>query len=134
MHGKFPGVAKPRKTQWRKRMVSRRTFITRTSAGGVGLFLRAGLGGRSSLLAEFVPGGSLDPATIGKYLTPLLIPSAMPRAGKVKRRGGKNVDYYEIAVRQFPQQILPQGLPATTVWGYVPAVAQMALRSSMRRR
>jgi FtsP/CotA-like multicopper oxidase with cupredoxin domain len=27
-------------------------------------------------------------------------------------------DYYEIAVRQFTQQILPAGMPATTVWGY----------------
>ncbi|HEU5204743.1 MAG TPA: multicopper oxidase, partial [Candidatus Limnocylindrales bacterium] len=31
---------------------------------------------------------------------------------------------YEIAVRQFDQQILPAGLPATTVWGYGPRVAQ----------
>jgi bilirubin oxidase len=28
------------------------------------------------------------------------------------------VDYYEIAVRQFRQQILPTGMPATTVWSY----------------
>src|SRR5512144_1196244 len=27
-------------------------------------------------------------------------------------------DYYEIAVRQFTQQILLAGMPATTVWGY----------------
>jgi FtsP/CotA-like multicopper oxidase with cupredoxin domain len=32
--------------------------------------------------------------------------------------GGKPADYYEISVRQFSQQILPAGLPATTVWGY----------------
>jgi FtsP/CotA-like multicopper oxidase with cupredoxin domain len=31
---------------------------------------------------------------------------------------GKNADYYEISMKQFPQQILPAGLPATTVWGY----------------
>jgi FtsP/CotA-like multicopper oxidase with cupredoxin domain len=61
---------------------------------------------------------------IEKYLTPLLVPPAMPRAGKITRRGAKNIDYYEIAVRQFSQQILPQGLPPTTVWGYGPAVAQ----------
>jgi bilirubin oxidase len=29
-----------------------------------------------------------------------------------------NVDYYEIAVRQFQQQILPNGLPMTSVWSY----------------
>jgi bilirubin oxidase len=28
------------------------------------------------------------------------------------------LDYYEIAVRQFQQQILPTGLPMTTVWSY----------------
>ena len=27
-------------------------------------------------------------------------------------------DYYEIAVRQFQQQVLPPGLPPTTVWSY----------------
>jgi spore coat protein A len=32
--------------------------------------------------------------------------------------GGKPVDYYEISMRQFQQQILPAGLPKTTVWGY----------------
>ena len=96
-------------------MISRRTFITRTSAGGFGLVVWGGLGGRAKLLAEFVSGSTLEPATIGKYLTPLLIPPAMPRAGKITVRGGKNVDYYEIAVRQFSQQILPKGLPPTTV-------------------
>ena len=67
-----------------------------------------------------IPGGTLDPEAVTKYATPLLIPPAMPRAGKVTVRGGKNIDYYEIAVRQFEQQILPVGLPATTVWGYGP--------------
>ena len=42
----------------------------------------------------------------------------MPKAGVIKEQGGKNVDYYEISVRQFAQQILPASLPATTVWGY----------------
>ena len=51
-------------------------------------------------------------------MTPMLIPPVMPTAGKIKNRVGKNVDYYEISMKQFPQQILPAGLPATTVWGY----------------
>jgi len=29
-----------------------------------------------------------------------------------------DVDYYEIAVRQFQHQVLPTGMPKTTVWGY----------------
>jgi spore coat protein A len=114
----------PEWTEWRRQMVGRRTFIRSTSAGGFGLFLSASLGSGSRLLAEIIPGGSLDPATIENYLTPLLIPPAMPRAGKIARRGGQDIDYYEIAVRQFAQQILPQGLPPTTVWGYGPASAR----------
>ncbi len=42
----------------------------------------------------------------------------MPKAGTIFQKGGKNIDYYEIAVRQFQQQILPAPMPATTVWSY----------------
>jgi FtsP/CotA-like multicopper oxidase with cupredoxin domain len=70
------------------------------------------------LLAQSLPGGTLDPAAIPKYVTPLVIPPAMPRTSKIPRPGGKAIDYYEIGVRQFRQHILPQGLPQTTVWSY----------------
>jgi spore coat protein A len=65
-----------------------------------------------------IPGGTLDPLSVPKFQTPLLIPPVMPKAGTIKQKGGKNVDYYEISVKQFSQQILPAGLPPTTVWGY----------------
>ena len=44
----------------------------------------------------------------------------MPRTPKNRLPRGlrRNVDYYEIAVRQFRQQVLPPGMPKTTVWGY----------------
>jgi spore coat protein A, manganese oxidase len=42
----------------------------------------------------------------------------MPRTAMVTQRGRGSMDYYEIAVRQFSQQILPTTLPATTVWSY----------------
>ena len=48
----------------------------------------------------------------------MLVPPVMPRAGTITLRGGKNADYYEISMKQFVQQILPEGLPSTTVWGY----------------
>jgi FtsP/CotA-like multicopper oxidase with cupredoxin domain len=76
-------------------------------------------GGGIQALAQ-IPGGTLDPEDVAKYVTPMLIPPAMPRAGKVKVKGGKNIDYYEIAMRQFRQQILPASHPMTTVWGYGP--------------
>jgi FtsP/CotA-like multicopper oxidase with cupredoxin domain len=63
-----------------------------------------------------IPGGSLDPTTIPKYSAPLVIPPAMPAKAK-----SYSLDYYEIAVRQFQQQILPGGMPLTTVWSYGPA-------------
>jgi spore coat protein A, manganese oxidase len=70
-----------------------------------------------------VPGGSLDPTTIPKYVEPLVIPPAMPRT-QVLSEKGKRIDYYEIAVKQFEQYILPKawssanGMNPTTVWSY----------------
>ena len=49
---------------------------------------------------------------------PLVIPPVMPRTTKPGLRAAKNADYFEIAVRQFQQQILPPPLPATTIWSY----------------
>jgi spore coat protein A, manganese oxidase len=72
----------------------------------------------SAGVADPLPGGTLSPAGIVKYVSPLIIPPVMPPSGNVVVRGGKNAEYYEIAVRQFQQQILPDGMPPTTVWGY----------------
>jgi hypothetical protein len=99
-------------------MLTRRTFVRWTSAGGFGLFLSSKFGAVSKLLAEAVSGSTLNPGTISKFVTPLLIPPVMPRAATLVQQGGKPIDYYEISVRQFSQQILPAGLPPTTVWGY----------------
>jgi FtsP/CotA-like multicopper oxidase with cupredoxin domain len=55
---------------------------------------------------------------VPKYVTPLLVPPVMPRASTIIMPGGKPADYYEISMRQFAQQILPAGMPSTTVWGY----------------
>jgi FtsP/CotA-like multicopper oxidase with cupredoxin domain len=74
--------------------------------------------------AQPLPGGSLDPLTIPKYVTPLVIPPVMKNDGTAHS--------YDIAVRQFGQQILPGGIwntlngrsdafPATPVWSYGPA-------------
>ncbi len=104
-------------------MINRRSFIKYVSGTGF-LYFAGGPGGIRRAFAQPLPGGTLDPAVIPKYQTPLLIPPAMPRAGKLKVKAAKNIDLYEIAVRQFVQQVLPPGLPMTTVWGYGPRVAQ----------
>ena len=65
----------------------------------------------------------LDPQSVPKFVTPLVIPPVMKHDG--------TSDSYDIAVRQFQQQILPGGIwnlingrsdmfPATTVWSYGP--------------
>ena len=75
--------------------------------------------------AQPLPGGTLDPLTIPKYVTPLVIPPVMNNDGVAEN--------YDIAVRQFQQQILPGGIwntvtgradafPATTIWSYGPAI------------
>lgn len=100
---------------------SRRTVL-RAGGAGFGLFLLGSVAGRPVAwevpASAAIPGGTLDPTSIPKYVTPLLVPPAMPRAGRVTLRGGPNADYYEISMRQLAQQMLPAGLPPTTVWGY----------------
>jgi spore coat protein A len=106
-------------------MISRRQFFKLTAATGVGLALYAkGPNGTVKIAQAQIPGGTLDPLSVPKYQTLMLIPPVMPRASTIKVKGGKNVDYYEISMKQFPQQILPAGMPATTVWGYGAVAAQ----------
>jgi FtsP/CotA-like multicopper oxidase with cupredoxin domain len=90
---------------------------------GAGLFLIPRMAAPPAW-AQPLPGGTLDPTTIPKYVAPLVIPPVMNDAGVA--------DDYEIAVRQFQQQILPGGIwntingrddafPPTTVWSYGPS-------------
>ena len=98
-------------------MVDRRRFIQVGTVAGAGFYLyyRNGL---PRVFAQAIAGGTLDPSAVSKFVTPLLIPPVMPKAGTITLKGGKNADYYEISMRQFQQQILPASLPPTTVWGY----------------
>ncbi|MBI3140636.1 MAG: multicopper oxidase domain-containing protein [Rhodocyclales bacterium] len=79
--------------------------------------------GAASAAAAPLPGGTLDPTLIPKYVTPLVVPPEMPRTA-LPPGSTLDGDYYEIAVRQFKQQILPPAdsagrpLGATTVWSY----------------
>jgi len=101
-------------------MLTRREFIKWSAAAGTWMYVSA-TGATKFLERAFaaIPGGTLDPLGIPKYATPMLIPPVMPKAGTIKQsKGAKTGDYYEISMRQFSQQILPAGLPATTVWGY----------------
>jgi FtsP/CotA-like multicopper oxidase with cupredoxin domain len=100
--------------------LTRRQFVQLAGATAGAALVGPGalLRGARPAYAEPVPGGTLDPGGIAKYVTQLVVPPAMPRTSKIIRPGRKPVDYYEIAVRQFQQQILPPGMPLTTVWSY----------------
>jgi spore coat protein A len=97
--------------------ITRRRFLQSGVGAGAGLILwRFGAGG--SVFAIPLPGGTLDPTSIPKYETPLVVPPAMPRTGMLQS-GGATIDYYEIGVRQFQQNILPESMGRpTTVWSY----------------
>ena len=98
--------------------ISRRRFIEYGAATTAGLLVWRFEGGRA--FAQPAAGGVLDPHSIPKYVEPLVIPPAMPRTHKLPQMRGRSVDYYEIAVREFRQPILPKtmGLEPTTVWSY----------------
>jgi hypothetical protein len=105
--------------------LTRRDFAKLTAMAGGALMLPWQLGRK--LYAQ-IPGGTLPPTGVAKYVTPLAKPPVMRRTSKVKRGAMKNAEYYEIAVKQFTQQILPNvpgvpmaNHPQTDVWSYGPA-------------
>jgi FtsP/CotA-like multicopper oxidase with cupredoxin domain len=98
-------------------MPTRRSFLKLTGATTLAWYVASQTGWMERALAA-IPGGTLQPGDVRKYVTPLLIPPVMPRAATITMPGGKPGDYYEISMKQFSEQILPAGLPATTVWGY----------------
>lgn len=99
-------------------MLTRRRFIQYGLAAGAGMLLPAPLRrlglrtSRGAVALAAKPGGTLDPASINKYVERMIVPPAMPPTATGR------IDYYEIAVRQFMQQILPTGMPGTRVWSY----------------
>jgi bilirubin oxidase len=95
-------------------MTSRRDFLRTGGLAGAGLFVSWKAGARRVFALQM--SDTLDPFLIPKYQMPLIIPPAMPQA--TTRRPDPNLDYYEIAVREFDQQILPPPYPMTTVWSY----------------
>ncbi|HSF14510.1 MAG TPA: multicopper oxidase [Vicinamibacteria bacterium] len=90
-------------------MITRRKFVQLGAAAGAWL-----LSPWPSARRAFaqLPGGSLAPGDVDKFVLPLVKPPAMP--GKFQKR----MDQYMIAVRQFKQRILSPRHPKTTVWSY----------------
>jgi spore coat protein A len=113
-----------------ERGMSRRDFLRVGGGAGAGLFFIGQIAGvpfKIPVAAAQIPGVTLDPDDVDKFVTAMLIPPVMPRAATITMPGGKPADYYEISMKQISQQILPAGLPPTTVWGYG------AVKSASRR-
>jgi spore coat protein A len=91
-------------------MLTRREFLKLSAAASAGVLLS-----RSKLMRAWaqIPGGSLDPGGVDKFVLPLVKPPAMPPSKTLN-----NQDLYKIAVRQFNQRILSPPHPETTVWSY----------------
>lgn len=89
-------------------MISRRDVLQAGLAGGASLLVPGTVTARA---APAEP-GILDASGIDKYAAELVIPPVMPPDTRA------DVDIYTIGVRQFRQQVLPAGMPTTTVWGY----------------
>ena len=96
--------------------LTRRRFLQYGAAAGASIAfpLRFLDGPRAAAQAP----GILDPTKIDKYVAPLVVPPKMSRSGRLARKGKSDVDFYAIGVRQFRQQVLPPGMPQTTVWSY----------------
>jgi FtsP/CotA-like multicopper oxidase with cupredoxin domain len=88
--------------------VTRRAFLALSGSGVLALYVSSAMGVRRVAAAP-IAGGTLPPRDVAKFVRPLVIPPAMPSTAP---------NLYEIAVREFEQEILPPPHPLTTVWGY----------------
>jgi FtsP/CotA-like multicopper oxidase with cupredoxin domain len=98
-------------------MLTRRRFLQ--AVGAAGAVFTAGpmlnlFGPWSGTALAQIPGGTLLPGNVTKYVLPLVKPPAMPPS----KGSNKNKDKYNIAVRHFQQRILPDPHPETPVWSY----------------
>ena len=70
------------------------------------------------------PATKLDPASIQKYVNQLVTPPVFKPMIKKKhlkhnKKGCyKEQHFYYVEVSEFKQQVLPEGMPKTKVWGY----------------
>jgi spore coat protein A len=97
--------------------LTRRLFLKSTATGLALMFSRrmglTGIPGAPAITLAQVPGGTLAPGDVDKFVLPLIKPPAMPRFSS-----NRNKDMYMIGVRQFQQRILSPPHPETTVWSY----------------
>jgi len=92
--------------------LKRRTFIKLSGSTAAVMYLQGVTGGLVRVAQAQIPGGTLAPGDVDKFVLPLIKPPAMP--GKSNR----NKDKYKIGVREFSQRVLSPPHPLTRVWSY----------------
>ena len=60
----------------------------------------------------------LDPNSIPKFVSQLVVPPIFEPITNIDSFTCKSQSHYQVTISQFTQQILPAGLPKTTVYGY----------------
>ena len=68
--------------------ITRRRLMQYGVGAGAGLLISRFIGGRA--WAQPIATSLLNPTSIPKYVTPLVIPPAMPRLGKARGRDGRS--------------------------------------------
>ena len=74
----------------------------------------------------------LDPLTIPQFTDELPLPDVLDPA--VEKECGRTTHSYAVDISEFKQQLLPQGMPETTVWGYGGVVKDRATGEAVYRR
>jgi spore coat protein A, manganese oxidase len=94
---------------------SRRDFLKVSTIAGAGFLVPWVSRANHESTLKYLP--RLNGASVPKYVDPLPIPRVMTPTVSTPA-----YDYYEVAIQQFPQQILPSGgaYPPTLVAGYGP--------------
>ena len=89
-------------------MITRRDFLKLTGGSTVAWYV-ATQSGWIQRAAATVPGGTLDPGSVSKFVTPLLVPPVMPRAGTIAATFSRRVATVSV--------LRPSGLSAGTFVG-----------------
>ena len=76
---------------------------------------------RNAAVRQALPGGTLDPPSIPKFVTPLLIPPVMPKSGRSQAEGRQERRLLrDRDASSSSSRSCPRRCPTTTVWGYGP--------------
>lgn len=93
-------------------------YIDRFSKHRLTALLSCVMVNTTALLSSSEQNEAIDPLTIPKFVNELTIPYVFEPTSKQHPTTGHHTSKYKVTAKVFQQQILPVGLPKTTVLGY----------------